>query len=126
LTTGLGFLTFVTTNSDKLVQFGIVAAANIMMVFILSICLIPIIVSISKTPKQRHLMHLERKLAVRLIETLVHITVNHRRWVYIAMVVVIGMSVWGITRIKVSGNITSDLPEGHQILTDLQFLQNEF
>ncbi|TNE76876.1 MAG: hypothetical protein EP333_01850, partial [Bacteroidetes bacterium] len=26
LTTGLGFLTFVTTNSDKLVQFGIVAA----------------------------------------------------------------------------------------------------
>ena len=71
-------------------------------------------------------MHLERKLAVRLIETLVHITVNHRRWVYIAMAVVIAMSVWGITRIKVSGNITSDLPEGHQILTDLQFLQNEF
>lgn len=126
LTTGLGFLTFVTTNSDKLVQFGIVAALNIMMVFVLSICLIPIIVSISKTPKQRHLKHLERKLAVRLIETLVHITVNHRRWVYIAMVTVIGLSVWGITRIKVSGNITSDLPEGHQILTDLQFLQNEF
>ena len=126
LTTALGFLTFVTTNSDKLVQFGIVAATNIMMVFVLSITLIPIIVSISKSPKPKHLKHLERKLATGLIDILVHITVNHRKWVYLVMSLVVGFSVIGIFRIKATGNITSDLPEGHQILTDFQFIQDNF
>lgn len=126
LTTGLGFLTFVTTNSDKLVQFGIVAAVNIMMVFLLSITLIPIIVSISKSPKPKHLKHLERKLAVGLIDTLIHITVNHRKWVYAIAILVVAFSAVGIAKIKVSGNITSDLPEGHQILTDFEFIQDNF
>ncbi len=126
VTTGLGFLTFVTTNSDKLVQFGIVAAINIMMVFVLSITLIPIIVSISRSPKPKHLKHLERKLATGLIDLLIHITVNHRKWVYLVTLAVVAVSVLGIFRIKVSGNITSDLPEGHQILTDFEFIQDNF
>ena len=33
LTTALGFLTFVTTNSEKLMEFGVCASVNIMMIF---------------------------------------------------------------------------------------------
>jgi predicted RND superfamily exporter protein len=51
LTTSLGFLMFVTTNSTKLMQFGITASINIMMVFILSMTILPIIVSFTKTSK---------------------------------------------------------------------------
>jgi len=125
-TTALGFLTFVTTNSDKLVQFGIVAAVNIMMIFVLSLTLIPIIVSISKSPQPKHLKHLERKFATGLIDSLVRITLHHRPWVYIVTLAVVVVSIFGIVRIKATGNITSDLPEGHQILEDFEFIQDNF
>lgn len=125
-TTALGFLTFVTTNSDKLVQFGIVASVNIMMIFLLSLTVIPVIASMTKTPKPKHLKHLDRKMAVGMLNTVVRITVNHRRWVYLVALIVVGFSVVGILRIKATGNITSDLPEGHQILTDFEFIQDHF
>lgn len=125
-TTSLGFLTFVTTNSPKLMEFGISASVNIIVVFILSICILPIVVSLSKTPKSRHLKHLERKLAVGLLDKLVDITVNHRKWVYVATVAIVGMSIYGMTRIKATGNLTGDLPSGHQILEDVNFIQDNF
>lgn len=126
LTTSLGFLTFVTTNSDKLMQFGITASINIMMVFLLSITILPIIVSLSKPPKDKHLKHLERKLAVGLLDNLVNITVNHRKWVYSITLGVVVLSIIGLTQIEATGNLTSDLPEGHQILEDANFMQEKF
>lgn len=126
LTTSLGFLTFVTTNSDKLMQFGITASINIMMVFILSITILPIIISLSKSPKPKHLKHLERKFAVGLLDNLVNITVNHRKWVYVATISIVALSILGMIQIQATGNLTSDLPEGHQILNDMNFIQDEF
>ncbi len=125
-TTALGFLTFVTTNSPKLMEFGICAAINIILVFVISICILPIIVSLSKSPKPRHLKHLERKLAVGLLDKLVDITVNKRRLVYISTVGVVLFSVAGLMQIEATGNITGDLPKGHQILEDFNFIQDNF
>lgn len=126
LTTSLGFLTFVTTNSDKLVQFGITASINIMMVFFLSITILPIIISLLKSPKPKHLKHLERKMAVGLLDTLVNITVNHRKWVYISTITVVVLSIIGLLQIETTGNITGDLPEGDQIKEDLHFMEEKF
>ena len=125
-TTSLGFLTFVTTNSPKLMQFGVSASINIILVFFLSISILPIIVSLSKSPKPRHLKHLERKLAVGLLDKLVDITVNHRKWVYISTIAVVVFSIVGLSRIEATGNLSGDLPEGHQILRDLHFIEDNF
>lgn len=126
LTTSLGFLTFVTTNSPKLMEFGVTASINIMLVFFLSITTLPIINSLSKTPKRRHLKHLERKLAVGLLDNLVHIAGNHRKWVYLTTIVVVSLSVIGLLRVETTGNLTGDLPEGDQILEDVNFIQDNF
>ncbi|MGB0915150.1 MAG: efflux RND transporter permease subunit [Crocinitomicaceae bacterium] len=125
-TTSLGFLTFITTNSPKLVQFGICASINIILVFVISITILPIILSLSKAPKKRHLKHLERKLAVGLLNNLVNITVNHRKWVYVATVSVVVFSIVGLMQIKATGNLTGDLPKNHQILNDFNFIQDNF
>lgn len=125
-TTALGFLTFVTTNSPKLMQFGLCAALNIIMVFVISISILPIFLSLSKPPKARHLKHLERKLAVGLLNKLVDITANHRKWVYLATVAVIVFSIVGMMQIKATGNLTGDLPKGHQISKDFNFIQDKF
>tara|TARA_B110000285_G_scaffold119810_1_gene135573 strand:+ start:10826 stop:13495 length:2670 start_codon:yes stop_codon:yes gene_type:complete len=126
LTTALGFLTFVSTNSPKLMQFGVCAAINIILVFVISISVLPIFISLSSKPKTKHLKHLERNLAVGLLNSLVEITLNHRKWVYVATITLVVMSIIGMTRIKATGNLTGDLPKDHQISKDFHFIQDNF
>lgn len=125
-TTALGFSTFIFTNSEKLTEFGIVASVNILAVFILSITILPIVLSFSKEPKNRHLKHLDRKLATGLIEKLIHLTLFKRRVVYTIVIIVVGLSVIGLFRIQATGNVTSDLPQGNEILEDITFMQEKF
>ena len=126
LTTSLGFLTFITTNSPKLIEFGISASLNIILVFILTICILPIVLSFSKKPRERHLKHLDRKLAVGLLNNLVHIAGNHRKWVYVTTIAVVVFSIIGMTKIEATGNLTGDLPAGDPILKDVEFIEKNF
>ena len=125
-TTALGFLTFAFTNSEKLMEFGISASINVMMVFVISLCILPIFLSFSKTPKERHLKHLDRKFASGLIRGILHLTQYKRKWVYAVTIVILGVSVMGILRVKATGNVTGDLPKSDPILKDLKFIEKNF
>ncbi|MBU2020572.1 MAG: MMPL family transporter [Bacteroidetes bacterium] len=125
-TTALGFSTFIFTNSEKLTEFGIVASINIIAVFFISITILPIVLSFSKEPKYRHLKHLDRKFANGLINKIIHLTIARRKLVYTTVIIVVGLSIVGLFKIEATGNITSDLPEGNQILQDVEFLQDKF
>lgn len=124
LTTAVGFCTF--TSSEKLAQFGIISSLNIMVVFVLSICIIPILASISKPPKPRHLKHLYRVYSQGFIEYIVIIITKYRRWVYVGSVVILVMSIFGMTKIISTGNVTSDLPKKDPILLDMKFIEKNF
>jgi uncharacterized protein len=126
LTTAIGFSTFILTNSTKFFEFGVISSLNIMLCYVVSLCLIPIFASFSKQPKTRHLKHLDRKGAVRFLEGLVRITSNNRRIVYILTIVLTIASGVGIFFIKVTGNITGDLPAKDPILKDIQFMEANF
>lgn len=125
-TTALGFLTFIFTNSERMVEFGLSAALNIIMVFILSICLLPIFASFSKTPKKKHLKHLDRKMASGMIESLINVVTRKRVWVYGITLFIVALSVIGLFQIKATGNITGDLPKNDQILNDVKFIEKHF
>lgn len=125
-TTSLGFLTFVTTNSDKLMEFGVTASVNIILIYFISITTLPILLSLLNPPKHKHLKHLERKLAVGLLDGLIYITVNHKKWVYMMTIAVLIFSFVGMMQIDASGNLSGDLPEDHPIKKDLYFFQDHF
>ncbi len=126
LTTALGFLTFISTNSPKLMEFGICAALNIILVFVISISILPIFLSYSSSPKRKHLKHLERKLSVGLLNNLINITKNYRPAVYVVTISVIVLSIVGMLQINATGNLTGDLPKDHQISKDFNFIQDNF
>lgn len=126
VTTALGFITFLFTNSEKFYEFGVISSINIMLCFIVSLCLIPVLASFSRNPKERHLKHLDRKAAVGLLKKLVYITAFKRAWVYWISAVIIVVSTFGVYKIKVTGNITGDLPAGDPILKDIQFIESNF
>lgn len=126
LTTALGFSTFVFTNSEKLIEFGTIASINILMVFFLSICIIPIVFSLAKKPKHRHLKHLEKTYTKNVIDRLVYLSTNKRPAVYIVTGIIIILAIWGLTKIEATGNLTSDLPESDPILKDITFIEDNF
>lgn len=124
--TALGFFTLVFTNSEKLMEFGLIAAMNIMVLFILSICIIPIVSTLSRKPNNKHLRHLDRGLAVKFLNAMVYVVVNHRKWVYIGTFTILALSLWGMTKVRATGNITGDLSKDHQILKDIIFIEENF
>jgi predicted RND superfamily exporter protein len=125
-TTAIGFLTFAFTNSEKLIEFGLAASMNIMMVFILSLCILPILSSFFKPPKTRHLKHLDRKFATGMINFILFITQKKRTVIYLVTIAIVAISVYGMSKIIATGNLTGDLPKSDNILQDVKFLESNF
>jgi predicted RND superfamily exporter protein len=126
LTTALGFSTFIFTNSERLSEFGLIASMNILVVFVLSITILPIILSYSKIPKSKHLKHLEKQWLHYTVEKLESLSLNKRKYVFIGALIVIITAFIGTLQITATGNITGDLPQNDQITNDLHFIEDDF
>lgn len=126
LTTASGFATFIIVKSDILKQFGIVASLNILGLFILSLLLIPIIFSFIEPPSSKHVRHLENKFINHIIERLIKISQHHRKAVYITTIAILGLGIYGITMMKVSGYMVDDIPESDPVYIDLKFFETNF
>lgn len=125
-TTAIGFATFTLTSSAILSEFGVIASLCILVTFILSITLIPILFSYQPAPKPRHLTHLDRSWLFSVAERLVNIVMNHRRKVYFATVIMVIIGIVGVSMIKVTGNLVDDLPSDDPVLTNLRFFEKHF
>ena len=125
MTTALGFATFTLTNSKLLIEFGLVAAVNIMLLFILSLFLIPILYSYMSLPKQKHLAHLNRNWMNGFINWMEKVVREKRISVYVVSVIALMMSIVGIYQIKLSGTIIDDLPKKSNFFKDIQFFESQ-
>jgi len=126
VTTALGFVTFLFTNSEKFYEFGMISTINIMLCYVVSLCLVPILASFVRNTPERHLTHLDRKMAVGFMNKLVYITAFKRTWVYIITVIITVISAIGMFKMTVTGNITGDLPKKDPILKDIHFMEKNF
>jgi len=126
LTTATGFASFIITGNSLLVEFGIVAAINIMVVFVLSIFLIPILYSYLDPPQLRHIKHLDNKFTTGLIDKVAGLVENHRKTIYISAIVILGFGLVGINLLKTTGNVVDDVPHRHPMYQDLLFFEKEF
>ena len=125
-TTAAGFATFVITQTHALVEFGIVASINILLVFFISLIIIPSVYSFLPAPKERHLSHLQRTWMNRLSKWMQKVVLYHRRVVYISTVVLLLLAFYGISKIETTGNIVDDIPKDDPIAVDLQFFEANF
>lgn len=126
LTTASGFATFILTDSKLLREFGTVASINILAIFLLSLMIIPIIYSYLKTPKQRHLRHLNKRWIGGFVNWMEKMVRHHRIAIYITAVGLLAISIVGMYTIKVSGSILEDMPHDTQFFKDIQFFEDEF
>ncbi|MDA9262298.1 MMPL family transporter, partial [bacterium] len=86
VTTAFGFGTFIFTNSQLLFEFGSVAFFSIILLFLLTTLLIPILFSFFNPPKERHMKHLEKNWIGKLLTILRH-TVRHKKKMVFALAI---------------------------------------
>ena len=124
-TTALGFATFILTSSDALVHFGVAATINILVVYILSLTTIPVLYSWLSEPKERHYNHLSQKWITKWIEWLVRISQDHRKKVYLGAFVILIFGLFGMTLMKTTGNLTTDINPTDPLVTQMKFFERE-
>ena len=126
MTTALGFATFTLTNSKLLKEFGLVASINIMLIFVLSLLIIPIMYSYMSIPKKKHLAHLSRKWMTGFVDWMERMVRHQRVGVYFVSVIALMLSVAGMYQIKLSGTIIDDLPRNTSFFEDIRFFEDQF
>lgn len=122
-TTAVGFATFIITGNTLLVEFGIVAAINILFVFLLTLFLIPIFFSYLAPPELKHISHLDNRFIRNAIKRVVNTVMFHRKRVYIVFSLLLVAGLVGISRLQTSGSVVDDIPHRDPIYRDLQFFE---
>lgn len=122
----IGFAVFALTKSVILKEFGVVAGINIMLLFFISLLLIPVALKMLPAPKTRHTKYLDNKVVLRWLDRLEYWSLNHRKLIFGITSVVVIVAVLGILRLKSVGYIVDDLPKTDKIYTDLKFFENNF
>jgi len=125
-TTAIGFLVLVSTDITILKEFGLVAGINILATFIVSMVLIPGVLTYLPPPKQSQLKHLDFPLVSKfltLLDLLVH---RHRYRVFVATGIIVGLSIFGVTKLYTIAYMVDDIPEKSQLKQDLYFFEDNF
>lgn len=126
LAAAIGFAVFALTQSAVLKEFGIVAGINIMLLFFISLILIPIILSLLPPPKDKHIKYLHNERLKRWLDRLEKWALGHRKQVYIVTSVFILIAIAGAFRLKSNAYMVDDVPKTDKIYTDLKFFEKNF
>lgn len=126
VTTAIGFAVLCLTNSELLVQFGMVASTSIIVTFALSLILVPIIFSYLPNPKARQSKIKDRKFIRAILTKMDYIVHNHRKAIYTVTIILVIICTYGVTRINVNSYVVDDLPKSNNTLADLRFFESNF
>ncbi|TAE62018.1 MAG: RND transporter [Bacteroidetes bacterium] len=122
----IGFAVFALTTSTLLIEFGIVAGINIMVLFYISLILIPSVLSIAPVPKPREMKYLTARWMTYCIEKIEVIALQNQRWVYAITIITVLGAGWGVTKLRSEAFIVDDLPKQDRIYADLKWFESNF
>jgi predicted RND superfamily exporter protein len=122
----IGFGVFALTRSAILKEFGVVAGINIMLLFFISIILIPAILSYLPSPTERHTRYLTNRWLTALLGLLETWSLHHKKIIFISTLVILIFSIVGITHLRSETFILDDLPKTDPVYTDLKFFEKHF
>lgn len=126
VTTAIGFGVLYFTHSSLLVEFGIVASIGVMVTYIITLILIPIILSFLPGPREKHTLHLEAKRVNALLKVIDHLVHQRRNAIYVIIAVLSAVSIVGMFNIRILGYVVDDLPQSDPVYEDLKFFEKHF
>jgi len=126
LTVAIGFLTLLATDILVLREFGVVAGINIMVLFFVSLVMIPSIFSWLPTPTPRHLRHLNFKMLGGFLKDIDGLVSRHRLIIYMVSIAIAVVSTYGLLQLRSLSYMVDDVPEDSAVKQDLKFFEKNF
>ena len=126
ITTSIGFGVFAFTSSKLLSEFGMVAALNITLTFLVTLIFIPIIFSLIGAPTKQNLAHLDGRRITAIIKQIEKVVMGRRTVIYYIIAGLVVISIYGMTKIRAIGYVVDDLPKSNSIYTDLKWVEKYF
>jgi hypothetical protein len=124
LTTAAGFAIFKTINNQMIRNVGLISSVNIMVLYLLCLTLIPVIFSFLPPPREKHIRHLNNRVIRRIVDRLVFLVRFRRTGIYISVLIIVTVSIIGITRMESTGFILDDIPKENALYKDMKFFEN--
>lgn len=125
-TTAIGFLVLAFTNSPVLKEFGLVAGINIFATFVVSIIVIPVFFSYLPEPKSKHTNYLDKRGMKKVLDFIDDLVQSKRPIVFGASVLVVLVSLYGVTKLEAVGFVLDDMPKEEKVYKDLKFFEANF
>ena len=126
LTTAIGFATFMITGNALLFEFGLVTSINVIIVYLLTLVVIPIVYSFMAVPAEKHLKHLKRNYISSFLNWVENIVKYKRNIIYIVYGLFLIFSIIGVSQMKVSGSLIGEMPKSASFFKDILFFEKEF
>ncbi len=124
-TTCAGFMSFLTSRVPPLRNLGLYAGVGTMAAFVITILVIPAVMSLLPMPTPEKARHYHEGWTHRLLKRLGDINVRHTGRILLVSAVLFVISCWGLTRVQVEGNTIEFIPEGHWVRQAIFFIQEK-
>lgn len=122
-TTAFGLGTFIFTDTPMLVEFGVTASIGILLLFLVTVLMVPILFSYLPAPKEKQTKHLEKGWLAKFLHFLEHVATHKRRIVFLLAFFTVVISIVGAFLLRATGRLIDDLPNGNKTKTDLAFYE---
>jgi len=125
-TTAVGFFSLVLTNIQITKEFGVTLGLGVILLFILTIIIMPALLSLIEIPDKVHIKRLIVGERLQTAEKLNMWNRNHPKTILLISGFIIVTSIFGLTKMDYNATLMDDLKEGNTIYNDIKFVENEF
>jgi predicted RND superfamily exporter protein len=125
LTTGIGFLTLMTSNIIPIRDFGLYTAIGVLIAYILAFTLLPS--ALIFLPRPRIADHAAaRRLWKNILTASLNWTLRHQRGILVGSLVLTTLSILATKKLEVNTYLIDDLPLEHPMKADFLFFDKHF
>lgn len=125
VTTALGFFTLVTSSITPVRELGIYAASGVFIAFILAFSLLPAILTLTAIPKLA-LKEPSSSMWNKLTRSIFRFSLRTKWGISIASILVVIVSLFGISRIEIDNYLLEDIGEGDPHRGSFEFFEDHF
>lgn len=125
LTTSIGFMTLVFSNIQPISDFGIYTSVGVMLAYGLTYTMLPAILLLAE-PKRLTAFAMGDDFWTAPLHRSFQWLLRRRKAVLLSGVVVMLLSLWGISTIKVDNLMLEDLRDSHPLKREFSFMENHF
>ncbi|GEO20968.1 transporter [Cyclobacterium qasimii] len=125
LTTSLGFVSLYFTNVPSLMWFGLYTGCGVMFMFLALFSILPFaLYHLPSLPSSNREVWASRWN--KFLKLLFHNITAHRKAISLSFIVVTLLAGYFMSQVKTNGYILDNLPEGHSLLEDFQFFDQQY